>query len=219
MAATRKQPASTGRTAASSTATVRCTSPTATIIAFGGWRRKDSTMLRPLWLDLWLTLYPVAIAAAAWFAGRYARRMPGAISRSCLILALLIVPLPLLRFVPGWGDFVDLHLHMFGGTTRLECGAALFLLGIAWAAPRKSLSPAFLGIVAGLVGLIFLTEMPAGSGGASRPRRCGPTRRTRTAASSRRAASPVRLPPRRCCCITSASRPRKARWRTCRTHR
>jgi hypothetical protein len=115
-------------------------------------------VLRPLWVDLLLTLLPLALAIAAWVAGRYWARMPRELAVPLIILALLIVPLPLLRFVPGWRDFAGVLLHSFGGATRLECGAALFLLGIASAAPRKSLSPAFLGTVAGLVGLVMLTE-------------------------------------------------------------
>ena len=146
------------RTVALSTATARCTSPTATIIVSGAWRREEGIVLRPLWVDLALTLIPVACAVAAWFAGRYVARMPWRSAYSLLCVIVILVLLPLLRLVPWYRDFVDLMLHSIGGTTRFECGLALFLLGFAWSSPRKSLSPAFLGIVAGLIGFIFLTE-------------------------------------------------------------
>ena len=115
-------------------------------------------MLRPLWVDCLLTLYPVVLAVTAWIVGSQVVRLPRKCGAILLGVALLIVPLPMLRFIPGWADSVGLLLHRLGGTTRLECGAALFLLGVVWGTPRRSLSSAFLGIVAGLIGLVFFSE-------------------------------------------------------------
>ncbi len=100
-------------------------------------------MLRPLWVDLALTLIPLTLAGTAWVAGRYAARMPRKAVLALLCLVLPLVPLPLLRLAPGCQESADLLLYRMGGTTRLECAIALFLLGFAWATPRKSLSPAF----------------------------------------------------------------------------
>jgi hypothetical protein len=118
----------------------------------------EAIVLRPLWVDLALTLIPLALAVGAWALGRSFARMPRWLAGVLLVVALLIVPLPLLRYVPAAREATELALHRLGGSTRLECAAALFLLGIAWAAPKKSLSPAFLGILATLTFLVFLTE-------------------------------------------------------------
>jgi hypothetical protein len=84
--------------------------------------------------------------------------MPRAIAGPLLVVGLLIVPLPFLRKVPRWTAEIDDVLHRIGGTTRLECGVALFFLGIACAAARNSLRPSILRLLVCLVSLIFLSE-------------------------------------------------------------
>jgi hypothetical protein len=86
-------------------------------------------VLRPLWVDLALTLIPLALALAAWVVGRFIGRTQPRYTPFFLAVVCAMVPLPLLRLIPTWRDTTDLVLHRLGGTTRLELGLAVLLLG------------------------------------------------------------------------------------------
>jgi hypothetical protein len=49
-------------------------------------------------------------------------------------------------------------ISLIGGAATLLCWAALLVLGFVWGAPRKTLSPTFLGCLAGLATLLLLIE-------------------------------------------------------------
>jgi hypothetical protein len=127
-------------------------------------------MLRPLGLDILGFLLPICGGASAFLAGRSLRRLPRAAQIVLVALCVGLVGvagLPLLRSIP---DDVARMLSLLGGATVLLSGVALFLLGVVWSVPGRSLSSGFLAALAALAGCLLLIE----SGGRLWWRFCAP---------------------------------------------
>jgi hypothetical protein len=115
-------------------------------------------MLRPLPLDLLWFVLPLAVGAGVFVAGRSLRRWPMSLRVGLVTLAVAVVGaggLSLARLLPFE---VEAWLAPLGGATVLLGWVALFLIGIVWDVPGRSMSSAFLVAIALLAGCLVLIE-------------------------------------------------------------
>ena len=120
-------------------------------------------MLRPLALDLSLALFPPLLGAAAFLAGTRLRRLPSWLARVMLTLTVsLIVTLALIlglsHFLLGVRDWSGPTLSRVAARSLIVWPVGLLLLGVVWSQPGRSSSPAFLGVLAGLIWLLLGVE-------------------------------------------------------------
>lgn len=116
-------------------------------------------MLRPLPLDLLYFVLPLAIGAACFAVGAILRRWPLGVRIGLIALAVGLVAgggLALARVLPF---AVGAWLLPVGGATVLLAWVALFLLGVVWRVPGRSLSSGFLAALAGLAGCLVVIEV------------------------------------------------------------
>ncbi len=115
-------------------------------------------MLRPLILDIFALLIPIGLGALLFCTGRSLFRLPKILQGILILLAVTIVlggAASLARLLP---DEVAQWVSRLGGNTAFLSWVALFLLGIAWTAPNRRMSTAFLGCLVGLAGCLLLIE-------------------------------------------------------------
>jgi len=103
--------------------------------------------LQPLWLDILVLVIPIAAAVTAFLAASQTFQLPPARR-----LATLLSPVLLVGGLVAYGQLSPASgaplLARFGGIGILLPIVTVFLLGAAWGAPKRSVSSAFLGVVA-----------------------------------------------------------------------
>jgi hypothetical protein len=115
-------------------------------------------MLRPLVLDILALLVPACVGALTFWGGRSLRRLPRVLQVGSVVLAVAVVAGGAASLAGLLPDRVGQLVSLAGGGTVLLSWAALLLLGIAWAAPDRCLSTAFLACLAALAGCLLVIE-------------------------------------------------------------
>jgi hypothetical protein len=115
-------------------------------------------MARPLALDLLLCAVPLGLALIAFTGGRLIHRLPRLARWPAILLAVLVVLVSvptLLQWLPGE---VTLWYSIAGGPTNVLGCMAVFLLGVVWSVPGRSMSSTFLVLLIALTCSVLLLE-------------------------------------------------------------
>jgi hypothetical protein len=115
-------------------------------------------LLRPLPLDLLSALLPVTAGVAAFALGRRSHRFSRAAFALGLLMPVGFIALALATAWPEGDAAVGRLVHRLGGASSLCCYAALYLFGLLWQLPKRSLSSNFLAAMSLLVGVLLLVE-------------------------------------------------------------
>lgn len=113
--------------------------------------------MRSLPVDLLLFAAPPLIAVALFLAGTRVLRLPSRRCITAIVVPMLAVALlvTLGRFTP---EIASRTLATLGGSTVVLCTLTVFLLGVAWGAPKRSVSAPFLGIVAAIAAGVIVIQ-------------------------------------------------------------
>ncbi len=118
--------------------------------------------LRPLWRDIALLAVPLIVASFVGAIGIFLRRLPRGlrIAVACVASVAFVGPL---ATAAGWApSWLGEAVATLGGVTTVEAFVAAHLLCIVWAAPKRSLSSPFLGVlIAAVLFVVVIDNMAA----------------------------------------------------------
>src|SRR6516165_3226335 len=114
--------------------------------------------MRPLVLDLAAFLLPIVLGVVLFLLGRGFRRWPLVLRAFALVVSLVLLAAGLLSAVHALPVVIERNIQITVGMTPLLCLVACFLLGVVWSVPGRSLTSAFLIVLAGLALFIVALE-------------------------------------------------------------
>jgi hypothetical protein len=111
--------------------------------------------VRPLAVDLATFALPLLIGVGLFLLGRSFRRWPWSLRAAAVTLSVTMIAAGLLALTSAFPDNLRRVLFLAGGLTVLLCCVAMFLFGVVWAVPGRSMSSPFIGTLA-VVALIVI---------------------------------------------------------------
>ena len=114
--------------------------------------------MRPLVQDLAEFAVPLAAGAMLFLLGRTFRRWPWFVRCAALVFACSLIAIAILSGVGVRSLEIERLAYHAGGMTIVLCLVALFLFGVVWGVPGRSLSSPFLIALAAIAILVVAIE-------------------------------------------------------------
>jgi hypothetical protein len=106
-------------------------------------------------LDVAAFLLPILVGVGLFLLGRTFRRWLWGVRGAAILLSLAVIALALLSLARVLPLAVERVAFDLGGMTTLLCLVAMFLLGVVWGVPKRSLTAPFL-ITLALIALVVV---------------------------------------------------------------